>query len=76
MSNVYGIIYLLPHDPNLNRAGPCMNPPPTPGRSYEVFNSVITDLLVRRDWWILCLFVCLFFPGSDSAKAWRNLNRP
>lgn len=76
MSNVYGIIYLLPHDPNLNRAGPYMNPPPTPGRSYEVFSSVITDLLVRRDWWILCLFVCLFFPGSDSAKAWRNLNRP
>lgn len=60
MSNVYGIIYLLPHDPNLNRAGLCMNPPPTPGRSYEVFNSVITDLLVPRDWWILCLFVCLF----------------
>ena len=50
MSNVYGIIYLLPHDPNLNRAGLCMNPPPTPGRSYEVFNSVITDLLVPRDW--------------------------
>lgn len=49
MSNIYGIIYLLPHDLNLNRGGPCMHPPPTLGRSYEVFNSVITDLLIPRD---------------------------
>ena len=37
MSNVYGIIYLLPRDPSLNKGGPCMHPPPTPGRRYEIF---------------------------------------
>lgn len=65
MSNIYGIIYLLPHNPNLNRGGPCMHPPPTPGRSYEVFNSVITALLVPRDLWILCFF---FFQVQTQLK--------